>query len=232
MSGPPSHPFRFHGLNCWLVRSLTLRPLRDHRTETLTNTLAIMKLYKSVDPRIKIYQTRWPEGGGATTGGEETTGGKRALRTVPPSALPLLEQVDHPTHVPLPPLLAKSPPTPPRLPFLRSYACQDTKARLRSRRLIEDFVSAVATHTQLRLLNQVDWWCPHVCQWTSPGVPEDMAALRVKRGREGSPRPLHITVCELHYLHTADFERLVAMLVRMLVRTRVRMRVVGSHHRR
>ena len=75
--------------------------------ETLANTLALMKLYKSVDPRIKIYQTRWPDGGGldgdvahaAAANSHDTA----ELRTVPSSCLPLLEQVD--------------------------------------------------------------WWCPHVCQW-------------------------------------------------------------------
>ena len=31
---------------------------------TLANTISIMKLYKSVHPKIKIYQTRFPQGGG------------------------------------------------------------------------------------------------------------------------------------------------------------------------
>ena len=95
---------------------------------TLANTLAIMKLYKEVDPRIKIFQTRWPTGGGAATaaaGPSELTG-----QGVPPYALPLLDLVD--------------------------------------------------------------WWCPHVCQWTHKGVPEAFAALRKQRARTN--RPLHITV--------------------------------------
>tara|TARA_B110000902_G_scaffold171629_1_gene195376 strand:- start:171 stop:773 length:603 start_codon:yes stop_codon:yes gene_type:complete len=38
----------------------------DKTDSTLENVLAMMKLYKSIDPRIKIYQTRWPQGGGNT----------------------------------------------------------------------------------------------------------------------------------------------------------------------
>jgi hypothetical protein len=91
--------------------------------DTLANTMAIMRLYKQTDPRIKIYQTRWPNGGGAAAT-ELTASG------VPPYALPLLDLVD--------------------------------------------------------------WWCPHVCQWTAQGVPEAMAALR--RQRAGTERQLHITV--------------------------------------
>lgn len=101
--------------------------------ETLNNTLALMKLYKSVDSRIKIYQTRWPDGGGLDDNVALTTPNSHSpseLHTVPPAAQPLLEQVD--------------------------------------------------------------WWCPHVCQWTMPGVPEEMAKLRAKR--DGTSRPLHITV--------------------------------------
>ena len=101
--------------------------------ETLQNTLALMKLYKSVDPRVKIYQTRWPEGGGLDDHTAANARGASELRTVPPSAQPLLEQVD--------------------------------------------------------------WWCPHVCQWTTPGVPEDMAKLRAQRA--GTSHPLHITVYQL-----------------------------------
>ena len=66
--------------------------------ETLTNTLTLMKLYKSVDPRIKIYQTRWPDGGGADSDIAHTAAaisrGTTELRTVPSSCLPLLELVD------------------------------------------------------------------------------------------------------------------------------------------
>ena len=100
---------------------------------TFVNTLAIMKLYKSVDSRIKIYQTRWPMGGG--TGGSTNTGSASSITADGPPGMP-------------------------------PYA--------------------------LELLDEVDWWCPHVCQWTFPGVPEAMAALRAKR--QGGSRPLHITV--------------------------------------
>jgi hypothetical protein len=107
---------------------------------TLANTLAIMRLYKEVDPRIKIFQTRWPDGGGAagvaTQHRDPVMGGHRGPvseltdRGVPPYALPLLDLVD--------------------------------------------------------------WWCPHVCQWTHDGVPEAFAALRKQRA--ATSRPLHITV--------------------------------------
>eukprot|EP01050_Picozoa_sp_SAG11_P001731 SAG11_NODE_79_length_17750_cov_28.445980_7_plen_928_part_00 len=100
---------------------------------TLANTLAIMKLYKSVDRRIKIYQTRWPQGSGTAV----TTSAASAA-PAPPGGVP-------------------------------AYA--------------------------MPLLEIVDWWCPHVCQWTAAGVPAAMAELRAKRQPKlGGGRPFHITV--------------------------------------
>lgn len=89
--------------------------------ETLTNTLALIRLYKSVHPSIKIYQTRFPAGRGITDGNETK---------VPPQLEPLLDLVD--------------------------------------------------------------WWCPHVCQWVWPGVANMVAALRAKK--QSSARPFHVTV--------------------------------------
>ena len=89
--------------------------------ETLTNTMALIRLYKSVHPRIKIYQTRFPAGKGITSTQQPD---------IPPQMLPLLDLVD--------------------------------------------------------------WWCPHVCQWVWPGVPKLMADLRARKHQSG--RPFHITV--------------------------------------
>lgn len=77
-------------------------------------SVALMKLYKSIGPQVKIYQTRWPVGKG----------------------------------------LASSPDT--------------------------------------QLTELVDWWCPHVVQWSTPGVPEALSALRAARAREA--REFHVTV--------------------------------------
>lgn len=74
---------------------------------TLDNTLALMTLYKSVDPRIKIYSTRFPVG----------------------------------------------PPTP----------------------------SGWNPPAFKRLIESVDWWVAHVCQWVAPGVSEYLASLRKAR---------------------------------------------------
>ena len=48
---------------------------------TLANTLAIMHLYKRVSPRIKLYQTRFPQSPGTS-------------KAIPPAQLPLLDLVD------------------------------------------------------------------------------------------------------------------------------------------
>ena len=42
------------------------------------------------------------------------------------------------------------------------------------------------------LIDQVDWWCVHVCQWSYPGVPAELAAIRANRERQG--REFHVTV--------------------------------------
>ena len=58
---------------------------------TLANSIAVMKLYKSIDRRIKVYQTRWPAP--ASANGEAGV----ALQPQPsilPNAKPLLELVD------------------------------------------------------------------------------------------------------------------------------------------
>ena len=96
---------------------------------TLTNILSLMRLYRSVSPKIRLYQTRFPMGAGG--------GGAAAADGTPP--------------VPLAP-----PPQPQPLP------------------------PAVRP-----LLDLVDWWCAHVCQWTAPGVPEAIGALRASRRKAG-----------------------------------------------
>jgi hypothetical protein len=112
------------------------------QNETLQNTLAIIKLYKSVDPRIKIFQTSWPQGEGDE---DHPNQGQEALSLDTRSATqPWASGGDVPPYA-------------------------------------------------LPLLDEVDWWCPHVCQWTSPGVPEAMAALRAKRSRDGHA-PVRFTV--------------------------------------
>ena len=89
--------------------------------ETLINTIAMIRLYKSVHPSIKVYQTRFPAGKGITSSNDTR---------IPPHLLPLLDLVD--------------------------------------------------------------WWCPHVCQWVWPGVADMMTALRARK--KSSTRPFHITV--------------------------------------
>jgi len=42
------------------------------------------------------------------------------------------------------------------------------------------------------LLDLVDWWCPHVCQWSTAGVPDAIALVRKQRLAAG--RPFHATV--------------------------------------
>jgi hypothetical protein len=41
------------------------------------------------------------------------------------------------------------------------------------------------------LLEQIDWWCPQVCQWEGAGVPEVLAKLRRQRASAG--REFHVT---------------------------------------
>ena len=53
--------------------------------ETLINTLAMIRLYKSVHPSIKVYQTRFPVGKGITS---------RKYTQIPPQVLPVLGLVD------------------------------------------------------------------------------------------------------------------------------------------
>jgi hypothetical protein len=98
---------------------------------TLANSIAMMRLYKSVDPRIKVYQTRFPQGGGSSAADVGSRSLAAATRAV---VLPGTEP----------------------------------------------------------LLDLVDWWCPHVCQWTTPGVSQIMTALRAKK--EAHNKPFHITV--------------------------------------
>ena len=45
---------------------------------TLANTLATMRLYKAVDPRIDVFQTRWPNGGGAAAAAAQAQGLRQA----------------------------------------------------------------------------------------------------------------------------------------------------------
>ena len=76
-----------------------------------------MRLYKAVDPRIKIYQTRFPSGYPRLPSGK-----------VPAEVQPVLELVD--------------------------------------------------------------WWVPHSCQWVTPGVQEALADLRASRRQQDPSRPL------------------------------------------
>jgi hypothetical protein len=97
--------------------------------------VALMRLYKRVSPRIKIFQTRFPAGDGdAAATAPATTSPPPATEAVPP---------------PLPPAVGP-------------------------------------------LVEMVDWWCAHVCQWSYPGVPEQLAALR--KAREAAGREFHATV--------------------------------------
>ena len=124
---------------------------------TLANTLAIMRLYKSVDSRIKIYQTRWPAGGGAAAAAGSTVENGAGPAGVPPYAEPLLELVD--------------------------WWCPHV-------RQTDRIALSVCKNLALTDLSVAD----QVCQWTAPGVPEAMGALRAKRTAAGGSRPWHATV--------------------------------------
>ena len=61
--------------------------------------------------------------------------------------------------------------------------------------LVGDFFERLRVNTYRGtepLIELVDWWCPHVCQWTAPGVPEALAAIRSERA--AASKPFHATV--------------------------------------
>lgn len=116
---------------------------------TLTNTIAMMKLYRSIDPRVKVYQTRWPEGPG---------------------------------------VLASSAQEPQEVAMVQRQALRGVVGR----QLATSPEAQVLPPSYAPLLDLVDWWCPHVCQWSTAGVPDAIALVRKQRLAAG--RPFHATV--------------------------------------
>jgi len=116
---------------------------------TLTNTIAMMKLYRSIDPRVKVYQTRWPEGPG---------------------------------------VLASTAQEPQEVAMVQRQALRGVVGR----QLATSPEAQVLPPSYAPLLDLVDWWCPHVCQWSTAGVPDAIALVRKQRLAAG--RPFHATV--------------------------------------
>jgi hypothetical protein len=66
---------------------------------TLANSIALMKLYKEVSPKIKIYQTRFPQGGGSSSSSSSSDSnaadvGSEMGAGVLPGTEPLMDLVD------------------------------------------------------------------------------------------------------------------------------------------
>ena len=63
---------------------------------TLANSIALMKLYKEVSPKIKIYQTRFPQGGGSSSSSDSNAAdvGSEMGAGVLPGTEPLMDLVD------------------------------------------------------------------------------------------------------------------------------------------